>query len=176
MLISIEELKKIDEFKNIPDNTLELKIKAIEQTIRQITSNKFQNRLKRIVASSNDNMLNGTSPYFKIGDTIEISAGINTGLYTIKSITDTNIVFNEELLDYQDNLCTKIEYPLDIINGAIELLKWEVSPKSTKNKIGIASETISRHSVSYANNKDNIKYGYPIELLGFCIPYEKARF
>ncbi len=176
MLISIEKLKQINEFQGIPKDTLERKMKAIEQTIRQVTSNNFQNRLKRIVASSSGNKINNTSPYFKVGDTIQISESINNGLYTIKEITDANIVFNEEVYDSEHNLLTKVEYPLDVIEGAIELLKWEVSPNSTKNKVGIASETISRHSVSYANNKDNMKYGYPVELLGFCSKYEKARF
>ena len=177
MLISIKELKEIEDFKDIDENTLERKIKTIETKIRQVTSNNFQNRLKRIVASSGTNILNGTSQYFKVGDTIEISESINNGLYTIKEIVDGNIIFNEELYESEHNLCTKIEYPLDIIDGAIELLKYEVSPKSVKNKVGISSETISRHSVTYKNlDKNNMIEGYPAELFAFCSKYEKARF
>lgn len=176
MLISIKELKEIKEFENIPNKTLERKIKAIEQTIRQVTSNNFQNRLKRIVASSSDNKLNGVCPYFKVGDTIQISESINNGLYVIKEMNEANIVFDEDIFDSDNNLATKVEYPIDVIEGAIELLKWEVDPNSTKNKVGIASETISRHSVSYDNNSDNVTSGYPTKLLNFCKKYEKARF
>ena len=176
MLISIEELKKMNEFQKIADSVLERKIKAIEQTIRQVTNNNFQNRLKRIVAGSSNNVLQGTSPYFKVGDTIQISESINNGLYVIQEMNEANIVFDEDIFDSEHNLVTKVEYPMDVIEGAIELLKWDVDPNSTKNKVGIASETISRHSVSYDNNSDNLISGYPTKLLNFCKKYEKARF
>ena len=43
--------------------------------------------------------------------------------------------------------------------------------------VGIQSETISRHSVTYFNmDGDNSSMGYPKSLLGFLNPYIKARF
>lgn len=177
MLISIKELKEMKEFQSIDEKTLERKIKTIETKIRKVTNNNFQNRLKRIVASSGGNVLNETSPYFKVGDTIEISESINNGLYTIKAIENGKISFEEDIFDSEHNLCTKIEYPLDIIDGALELLDYDVNPNSTKKKVGISSETISRHSVTYKNmDKNNMIEGYPAELFSFCSKYEKARF
>jgi hypothetical protein len=175
LLISIDELKEYKEFQNIPDKTLELKLKAIEIAIRQITHNNFQNRLKRICVPSNNNILIGTSPYFKVGDTIEISENVNKGLYTIKAITDDYIELDGEIFDEVRNLCTKIEYPADIVAGAIELLKYEFS--DVKSKTGIASESLSRHSVTYEKlDNSNTLYGYPTALFGFCSKYVKARF
>jgi hypothetical protein len=41
----------------------------------------------------------------------------------------------------------------------------------------VASETISRHSVTYVDQTgDNTIMGYPVALMGFLKPYRKARF
>ena len=51
--------------------------------------------------------------------------------------------------------------------------------KAQKNghKIGVQSETLSRHSVTYFNmDGDNSRMGDPISLLGFLKPYMKCRF
>ncbi len=174
MLISIEELKKIEVFSNISEDVLKRKINAIEASIRQTTNNNFQNRLKRIYASSGDTLLNGSSPYFKIGDTIQITESINDGLYVIEEITEDKIKFDKELYDCENNLCTKIEYPADVIEGALKLLEWDIK---NADKVGIASETISRHSVTYQNlDETNTIAGYPASLFGFCKKYMKARF
>lgn len=67
-----------------------------------------------------------------------------------------------------------IIYPPDIKLGVINLIKWE---ETSRNKVGIQSETISRHSVTYADaNGDSYIMGYPKSLLGFLKPYCKARF
>lgn len=179
MLISVEKLKEYDDrFEKINDNKLEQKLKSIESSIRKHTNNNFQNRNIRFVASSTNQELNGYSSYLKVDDTIEISNSINNGLYTIKSLEDGKITFNEVIYDSEYNLCTKVEYPPDLVDGAIELLDWKLN-KSDKVGISSESETISRHSTTtnYRNfNKDNTIDGYPIELFGFCNPYIKARF
>ena len=43
-------------------------------------------------------------------------------------------------------------------------------------KIGISSETLSRHSVSYAQPSSDSIGGYPSYLMSFLKPYMKARF
>ena len=178
MLISIKEVKKIDEFSSIPENTLKRKLDAIEQAIRQVANNNFQNRLKRIVASSSDNKLNGTSPYFKKGDTIQISEGINSGLYVIEAIDENTITFDKEIYDSESNLCTKIEYPADVIEGALKVLSWDLK-NAEKSGVASESETLSRHSYSItykSYDSTNTIGGYPEELFNFCRNYGKARF
>lgn len=67
-----------------------------------------------------------------------------------------------------------IVYPADIKLGAIKLLQWDME---NGDKTGIASETISRHSVTYkAMDGKNTVNGYPAELMGFLKPYMKAYF
>lgn len=67
-----------------------------------------------------------------------------------------------------------VEFPPDVKMGAINLLKWEFN---FRDKVGIASESISRHSVSYSggSGSDSIG-GYPAALTGFLRLYMRARF
>lgn len=66
-----------------------------------------------------------------------------------------------------------IEYPADIKMGVIELKKWELG---MQGKEGIASESLSRHSVSYFNTDGNSVMGYPCSKMDFLKPYMCARF
>lgn len=67
-----------------------------------------------------------------------------------------------------------VEFPPDVKMGAINLLKWEFA---FRDKVGIASESISRHSVSYSGVSGNDSIGgYPAALTGFLRRYVKARF
>ena len=178
MLITTKEIKEDERFKGFSESQLKRKLKSIENAIREHTNNNFQNRMVRFEAISSGTALNGSSPYLKVGDTLEISESINNGLYTIKSIEEGIITLEEEIYESSHNLCTKVVYPPDVIDGAIELLDWALNKS---NKVGVTSEseTISRHSTTttYKDlNKDNTINGYPVELFGFCKPYMNARF
>lgn len=68
----------------------------------------------------------------------------------------------------------KGEYPMDVKMGVVNLMKWELG---SREKIGVASESISRHSVTYFDmSGDNSIMGYPKALMGFLRPYMRARF
>ena len=70
-------------------------------------------------------------------------------------------------------IVTKVEYPIDIKLGVANMLKWDLD---NREKVGIQSETISRHSVTYFNmDGDNSTVSYPKSLVGFLKPYMKAR-
>lgn len=67
-----------------------------------------------------------------------------------------------------------VVYPADIKIGVVNMLKWDMD---NRDKAGIASETISRHSVTYVDQTAaNTMVGYPVSLVGFLKPYIKARF
>lgn len=176
MLISAGDLKsRYTKFKDIEDDLITRKLSVIEHAIRKHTNNNFQNRLVRFNASVEDGTIKGSSPYLKSLDTIEISDGVNKGIYTVISL-DNGIKTIEPLYDYPMQLITKIEYPIEVIEGAIDLLDWELL-KQGKELTGVASESISRHNVSYVQRtNDNTVNGYPIELFNFCNEYKKARF
>jgi len=110
-----------------------------------------------------------------VGDTIQISQSLlNNGVYTVTEITDEGMTLSGNLLDCKNNLVTKVFYPDDVVMGVVNLCKWELDNRA---KVGIQSETISRHSVTYFNmDGENAVMGYPKSLLGFLKPYMKARF
>lgn len=67
------------------------------------------------------------------------------------------------------------EWPPDIKMGVVKLIQYDMSRAA--KKAGIASETLSRHAVTYeARTADNTAMGYPIALMGFLRPYMRARF
>lgn len=75
---------------------------------------------------------------------------------------------------FQNRETGVVEFPPDVKMGAINLLKWDFT---MRDKVGVASETISRHSVSYSgvSGSDSIG-GYPAALTGFLLRYMRARF
>lgn len=175
MIVSVDEVMKLPEFTGQSEKMIAEKLNAVELAIRSYTNNNFQNRYVRFHAESLGNRLFGTSDFLKNGDTIQVSQSqVNDGLYVIIEIGDDFIRVDGDLYKYPDNLVTKIEYPADIKAGVLDLLKWEVK---NRQKVGIKSETLSRHSVSYYDqDKNNQVMGYPVALLGFLKPYIKARF
>ncbi|MCF2569537.1 hypothetical protein I6E09_10220 [Mediterraneibacter glycyrrhizinilyticus] len=175
MIIAVNEVMELPEFVGQNEKVIAAKLKSVELAVRSYTNNNFQNRYVRFHAESLENRLLGTSDFLRVGDTVQISQSqVNDGLYVIMEMGDDFIRVDGDLYKYPDNLVTKIEYPADIKAGVLDLMKWEVK---NRQKVGIKSETLSRHSVSYYDqDKNNQVMGYPVTLLGFLKPYIKARF
>ena len=74
--------------------------------------------------------------------------------------------------DFINRETHETEYPKDVKMGVVNLIRWDIS---FRDKVGISSETISRHSVSYSGGGDSAG-GYPNSLVSFLHPYMKARF
>lgn len=175
MILSVEELMKHPEFKNQDAEIMKKKLDAVELLVRKYTNNNFQNRNIRFLADSVGTILNGMSPFLKIGDTIQVTESrVNDGLYVVTDVNESSVVVDRPMFPVEHNLVTKVEYPIDVQMGVINMMKWEVT---NRNKVGIKSETLSRHSVTYYDqDKNNQVMGYPVTLLGFLEPYKKARF
>lgn len=77
--------------------------------------------------------------------------------------------------DFVNRNTGEVDYPVAVKIGAIHLANWEIEGR---NKVGVSSETISRHSVSYDSSafSGSSSKGYPGSLLGFLYPWMKARF
>lgn len=177
MLITTTELKSLyPEYETFNDVLLKRKLEAIETAIRVYTNNNFQNRAVRDAYYSKGKMLVGADveTYFSVGDTVQITQEpMNNGLYVIEEIQGNAITLDKDMFDSPNNLVTKVQYPLDVVEGAINILKWDMFGRE---KVGIASESISRHSVSYQTyDGTNTINGYPSMLFGFCKPYMRAR-
>ena len=176
MIISVEKARELVKFDDTwTDARIEMKLKAIEQTIRAYTNNNFQNReCRRVTDIIGDSFTCEALTPFDVGDTVQISESkLNRGLYVISSADDATFTVNESVKDEKDILVTKIEYPADGIDACVNLLSWEVD---YRGKTGIKSETLSRHSVTYFDlNESNQIMGYPAPLLGCLKPYRKCR-
>ena len=176
MIISVDELLEMPEFIGINRSVLTRKLNGIENLVRSYTNNNFQNRMKRFSAASSASILDGCSELMKVGDTVQITESINQGLYVITAVDKTNntMTLDADLYDAEYNLVTKIEYPAAIVDGVVNLMLWDVQ---NRDKVGVQSETLSRHSVTYfAQDANNQLMGYPTTLLGFLKPFTKARF
>ena len=174
MIISVEDLRKhIDT--TLDDSVLEGKLQALELLIRKHTNNNFQNRGFRFNCPVMTTKLYLSTPLLKVGDTVQISESIySNGIYVIKAVEDGSMELDKVLIDESDVLITKVEYPMDVVLGVVNMLKWDLE---NRDKVGIQSETISRHSVTYFDmDGDNSSMGYPKSLLGFLVPYMKVRF
>lgn len=172
MICTIQNAKSVVDFGNMTDVQIGDILSSIEHAIRKYTNNNFQNRNVRFTCSSVSNVLNSVSPFLKIGDTIQVSdSAVNDGLYTIKSITASTTEVNESMFDVQKNLVTKVEYPSDVVDCALNMASWKVN---MSDKIGIKSETISRHSVTYEDSASFV-LGYPKALFSSLDRYKKAR-
>ena len=152
-----------------------MKLLAVEQTIRAYTNNNFQDRCIRVRANIANGVISSESlMHFSVGDTVQIGESrLNEGLYTISTVDDQTCTVDEEIRDENGVLVTKVVYPADVIAAAVNLMEWEVNNRA---KVGVQSETLSRHSVTYFNmDSANNVMGYPASLLGCLKAYRKAR-
>lgn len=175
MIVNVEDVMSLPEFIGQDKTQVQKKLDALEVLIRKYTNNNFQNRHIRFSASSLGNRIMGCHPFNRVGDTIQISESeVNDGLYVITEIGDDFIRLDKDLFTVDHNLVTKVEYPVDVQQGIIKMLQWEIE---SMNRVGIKSETLSRHSVTYFDqDKNNQVMGFPVSLLGFLEVYKKARF
>lgn len=177
MIMTVAELKQFiaaDEAAKV----LEAKLQALELLIRAYTNNNFQVRAFRAVAVASDDktLLCGSSVPFRVGDTLQITDSElqPDALVTVAAVSGSTVTVNEDLYNESGIVITKVVYPMDVKLGAANMLKWQLD---NADKVGVQSETISRHSVTYFNmDGDNSLMGYPRSLLGFLKPYRKARF
>ena len=171
MIITVEELKAVSELSSIPDEQLTVMCEGIEDFIRQYTNNNFIVKNVTFNTPSLNGKLDTVSPLFKVGDTVLISnSKCNNGVYVINDLDGT---LDKELFDDENNKVTLVKYPPAIKLGVVKLLQYNAKMDS---KVGISSESLSRHSVSYAQPTSDSIGGYPASMMSFLKPYMKARF
>ena len=171
MIITVEELKAVSELSSIPDEQLTVMCEGIEDFIRQYTNNNFTVKNVTFNTPSMNGKLETVSPLFKVGDTVLISnSKYNNGVYVL---TATDGTLDKELFDDDNNKITLVKYPPSIKLGVVKLLQYNVK---MDDKVGISSESLSRHSVSYAQPSSDSIGGYPASMMSFLKPFMKARF
>lgn len=173
MIMTPEELRKL-----VPttktDDYIEFQLSAIESIIRAYTNNPFQVRSARFIGQTFEfsNTIHGSPNLMRAGDTVQISGGTpNDGLYVIQSVAGNSLVLNRYLDAVDGMTVTKIQYPPDVIQCAVSMFAWKAD---IGDKVGVKSETLSRHSVTYEDSS-GLFMGYPKGLLSALTPYRKAR-
>ncbi|MEE0517513.1 MAG: hypothetical protein UC708_06495 [Anaerovoracaceae bacterium] len=186
MLMTIEELRKYIQTEET-DEVLIAKLSALELTIRRFTNNNFQNRGFRIEADIRAGIFMSESLIpFDVGDTIMVSESDlqSDCLATVTEANDLTFLTDSEWADDNNVLVTKVVYPMDVKLGAVNILKWqlrnEAAASGDKSAMPVQSETISRHSVTYATDATeadmSADFGVPKKLVAFLKLYKKARF
>ena len=172
MIITVEDLKKQVNCGTATDDLITTKLEAIEAVIRAYTNNNFQQRSVRFAGRSEDFRVYGSPQYFTVGDTVQISgSGVNDGLYVVMVVDEDHLELDKSLMPSQSNLVTRIKDPADVIQCAVDLFKWK---QTMGDKVGIKSETLSRHSVTYEDSA-TLFMGYPVGILNGLKLYKKAR-
>ena len=177
MIVSVEKLRSQVDCGDLTDEVISSRLEAIESVVREYTHNNFQQRFVRFAAISTGNELIGDSSFFKAGDTVQISQSkVNDGLYTVISVEDNRLIVDAELNFSTYNLVTKIQYPYDVVQVAVDLFEWK---QKYGGKIGVKSEseTLSRHSESVTyEDSATLFMGYPTGILRGLNLHRKARF
>ena len=175
MIISVEKAKELVSFNGWTDEKIKMKLLAVEQTIRAYTNNNFQDSGFRVRADIADSMIMSDSLIpFSQGDTVQITESrLNKGLFTVATADAQSFTVSDATRDEESVLITKVVYPADVVACAVNLLEWEVN---NRDRVGIQSETLSRHSVTYFNmDGNNQVMGYPSSRLGCLKAYRKMR-
>lgn len=174
MILSVEQAKDLITFPDgWSDAKIKMKLLAVEQTIRAYTNNNFQDRDYRRTADIVGGLfiVEALTP-FDIGDTVQISeTALNKGLFTVSAVDDSTFTVEESVKDESDVLVTKIVYPADVVDCCLNLMEWEIK---NRGKVGIKSETLSRHSVTYEDSASMFR-GYPKGILNAVNHYRKVR-
>ena len=174
MIITVEDLKKQVNCccDKSADDLIIAKLEAIEAVIRAYTNNNFQQRGIRFAGRSDGMSVYGSPQFFAVGDTVQISSsGVNDGLYLVIAVDSEHIEVERPLLPAENNLVTKVQYPADVVQCAVDLYKWK---QANGDKVGIKSESISRHSVTYEDSA-TLFMGYPVGILNGLKLHKKAR-
>ena len=183
--MTVEEARKHIQT-DIADEGLADRLSALESAIRKYTNNNFQDKNRRRDSDIVGGMfiVEALTP-FEVGDTVEVSCSkLNKGLFTVKETSSGTFRVNETVCDEMDILVTKVTYPADVKLGALNILKWqlknEAAASGDKTAMPVQSESISRHSVTYAQDASetdiSADFGVPKKYLAFLNLYRKARF
>lgn len=184
MIMTVQKLRQYIDT-DLPDAILESKLKSIELSIRNATNNNFQKRNFRVVCPVIGQMLYVNTPFFSVGDTVEISKSkFNDGIYVITEVQEDFIKLDRRLMDESDVMATIVEYPEDVVQGAVDMLRWKIRNESASNgdtsKMDVQSETLSRYSVTYKTDSTESDiseaFGVPKKLVAFVDHHRKARF
>ena len=172
MLCTVEKIRSYVTT-DLTDDQLRERMAAIESAVRAYTNNHFlvisakANAYQAGAATMIDNDV------FQAGDTVEINHSVRAdGLHTVIATTGDSLALDPAPLGEKGGFTvTLVQYPDDVVQAGLDMLKWSLV---YGDKRGIKSETISRWSVSYADD-NTAEGGYPRSIMTALKPYRMAR-
>lgn len=185
MLMTVAELRLfIDTDKT--DFLLESMLAALELEIRGYTNNSFSTRT-RCVGNYDDGEFTSTEKIpFKVGDTVQFTGSRkNHGkLAVVSAVQGEKMTVDGVLDDEWAVVLSGVDYPTDVKMGAVNIIDWRLRnaarSKGDSTEAPVQSETISRHSVTYATDSTetdlDATFGVPKKHTAFLQHYKKARF
>ncbi len=156
------------------DEELRDQLDALEFTIRACTRNKFHIRGKDFEGTSTGGKsLLTSSARVKVGDRVELVDEFNQPVLAfVEAISPLAVVFDKTLPEGKLK-CYPVAYPPDVVTGVAKMVAYQALRDA---KLGIKSETVGRHSVSFGvDSSIEGLAGYPAELTGFLAHYRRAR-
>jgi len=176
MIWSVSELRAFDELAGVSDARLALMEQAVEDLVRGATGNPFVVRGASYDAFAFEGGVAGAIPAgaFAPGDTVLVTESDgNDGLHQVTSTTD-GVWVDPQTTGAGRLRATLVRYPAAVRMGALQLLIYRAR-RGAAETAGIQSETISRHSVSYALPGEGAIGGFPPELTAFLTPFRRAQ-
>lgn len=170
MLMTVEHLRKFVETAETEEMLNEY-LTALESAVRQETHNTFTERGFRHVTAIQGGVMLTPSLRILTGDTVQIGEQ----LYTV--LPDS--MLSPAPADTDSAVLHRVAYPPDVVMGCVEILRYKLSRagQNAADRAGIASETISRHSVTFSGEDAYSGIlGVPARLTKFLDRYRKARF
>ena len=186
MLMTVEELRQYIQTEET-DQVLAARLSALELTIRKYTNNNFINRRMWVDADIRAGIfMTDEKIPFRVGDTIMLShSDTQQGMvYTVEEVQGMDFTVKENVYDEEDVFAYKVDYPMDVKLGAVNILKWQLKNEAAnsgdKSQKDIQSETLSRHSVTYVADTTEadiaLDFGVPKKYVAFLKLYKKGRF
>jgi hypothetical protein len=185
MLMTVDELRLfIDTDKT--DFVLESMLAALELEIRGYTNNGFSTRTRSVGNLSDGEFTSTEAIPFKAGDTVCFTgARKNHGkLAVVSAVQDKKMTLDGVFDDEWAIVLSGVDYPTDVKMGAVNIIDWKLRNAArnagNNSKAPVQSETISRHSVTYATDSTETDldavFGVPKKHTAFLQHYKKARF
>lgn len=148
------------------DSLIDSLLPMIQDDILTFLKNKFKTEIlisgKTISFAGKsifDSDLGFVTAGFVPGNIVVQDSKINDGFYTLEAVTAGTLTVSESLTTESaanDIRITQINYP-----KGLELVAANMIGYVMNNKHGVKSESISRYSVSYANDVSSLVNGYP---------------
>lgn len=158
------------------DDQLEARMRAIEGMIRAYTHNHFLLRPTRteVDISAEGLAVTDGAVGFQEGDTVELChTTYSDGLHVVEEALTAGAYTLSDIRFADSGLMYLVQYPKDVVMGALAMLRYDLE---TADTVGVASETISRHSVTYRDaSQGNSLLGYPLRLTSFLMAYRRTQ-